>query len=87
VARWLAVVIVALAGCKTVAKGEIYEELIRQRLAEVGEPDADVDCPDELPLGRVVDNRFDCVLLKDGRSTPVELQIGASHLQWKLTPK
>lgn len=81
------IALVGLAACKTVAKGEIYEDMIRARLVEVGEKDADVDCPDELPLGRVVDNHFDCVLIKGGGRTPVTLQIGAAFNDWKLSPK
>jgi hypothetical protein len=75
-----------LAGCKTVARGEIYEEMIEVRLRELGH-ETEVDCPDAIPLGLVVDNHFECVVSERGGETPVIVQLGASYDAWKLEAK
>ena len=84
--EWLVVAAAALGGCQTTARGEIYEEMIEQRLRELGR-EAVVDCPDRIPLGRVADNRFDCVVTEPGRRTEVVVRLGRTYDQWRLAAK
>lgn len=84
--RWVVVAVVALAGCKTVAKGEIYEDMIEARLEELGHQ-AEVDCPESIVLGRVADNHFECTITERGGQTEVVVQLGAAFGEWKLDAK
>ena len=85
--RWLVVAVVALAafaGCKTVARGEIWEDAIEEQLKEAGK-DADVDCPDAIPLGRVAENQFECEITWRGGVTRVLVRVN-EKLGWEYHP-
>ena len=76
--------VVAAAGCKTVAHGDVYEGLIEAQLEAEGKP-AEVECPDRIPLGRISENHFACVLVWQ-RSTQIPVLIalddkGGWHMQ------
>jgi hypothetical protein len=74
--------LVAIAGCKTVAHGDVYEADIEAKLKEQGR-DARVECPARIPLGRVEDNHFQCVIVWQQGRTPVTVQLDASG-GWKI---
>jgi hypothetical protein len=79
----LLLLMLAVAGCKTVAHGDFYEAEIKDALAKQGRDDAEVRCPDRIPLGTVPENHFDCVIVwKDGE-TPVRVQLDAKG-GWRL---
>ena len=77
------VLAVALAGCKTVAKGERFEEKLAEAFKERGHTVA-VSCPDAIPLGHVSENRFECDLVSnDGATATVAVQLDTAG-QWRL---
>jgi hypothetical protein len=81
----LILALAALAGCKTVAHGDVYEADIKAALAKQGR-EAEVQCPDRIRLGTVRENHFDCVIVWQSGETPVSVQLDAKG-GWKLTPK
>jgi hypothetical protein len=82
--RRLAVValVIAAAGCKTVAHGDYWEDDIEAKLKEQGK-NARVECPARIPLGVVEDNHFECVIVWQQGRTPVTVQLDDKG-GWKI---
>lgn len=78
----IAALVVLAGGCKTVAHGDYWEADIEAKLKEQGR-DARVECPARIPLGRVEDNHFQCVIVWQQGRTPVTVQLDDAG-GWKI---
>ena len=66
------ILLLALAGCSTVAKGDHFEQQIAEAMKQKGF-DVEVDCPDRIPLGHVDTNRFQCDIAGGGERITVDV--------------
>ncbi|MBP9205839.1 MAG: DUF4333 domain-containing protein [Kofleriaceae bacterium] len=79
----LVAVVLNAPGCKTVAKGDVFEADLVAALTSAGRAVERVDCPDRIPLGRV--NRFRCqATLQGGAQLGLDVELDADGaLGWK----
>ena len=78
--------LVALAGCDTIADGSRFEQTIQETAAAKGIA-LTVDCPDEIPLGKVEDNHFRCDVMVTGTGERGVLEVAldaAGNLRWDV---
>ena len=74
--------LIVVAGCKPVAHGAYWEADIEAKFKEQGR-DARVECPERIPLGKVEDNHFQCVIIWQQGRTPVTVQLDEAG-GWKI---
>ena len=79
------VLLLALAGCKTVARGDYFEDKMAEVMKAKGN-DVRVDCPENVALGRVEDNQFQCRVTHNptGESITVDVKVDEQfNIMWR----